>query len=458
MGDTTKTNPQVRPLARSVEEDERVELLPIGTRVGDHVIRALMARGGHGAVYEAEHCILGRRDAIKVLHRHLIGHGEMFQRFLREAQVVNQIRHPDIVDIHGYGLLENGSPYFVMELLRGTNLTAMLRARGRIPAVRALAYLEPVCAALAATHRAGVVHRDLKGSNIMVVEDLEVPRVKLLDFGIAKLLTMDFPRQPLTSAGQRLGTPHAMAPEQIRGAQVDQRTDVYALGVLLYHLLTARYPFESGGGLDVEWLHLSAPPPRPSLRAPVSSAIDAVVLRCLEKDPERRFPDVCTFIEALREAVGAPAAEHKSPVSARVKAVAIHAEVEVEESAHEDGAVLEEIADLLDSVERDLLAGGFTLALQTGTSLLGFRVLPDDTTQAGQELDATTALVRDLHRRTAVQHGARRVKLYLCVGVDQAEVRRTASGPELVGGPIARVAEWARRDPSGLCESWHWEQ
>lgn len=442
---------RVLPRARQFEKDcEQGGELPAGTIVGEHVIRGLLARGGHGAVYEAEHRMLGRRDAIKVLHQHLTGNGEMLQRFVREARVVNQIRHPNVVDVYDYGILADGSPYFVMELLEGLNMSAMLRARGRVSPARALAYLEPVCAALEAAHRAGVIHRDLKGSNIIVVEDKDPPRVKLLDFGVAKLLTAD-PSQPgLTAVGERLGTPHAMAPEQIRGATIDQRTDIYALGVLLYHLLTARYPFESSDGLEVEWLHLSAPPPRPSLRAPVSAALDAVVLRCLEKEPERRYPDIASFLDALREAAAPDGGGDGQQATAAVKALAVHVELEIDEGAQEDHAVLDQVAEILDGAERGLQAAGFILSLQAGTSLLGIRVLPDDVARAGCERQAAIALAQSLCQRVDARQSEPRVRAYLCVHVDRAEVRWTASGLELVGGPVAKVSEWVRRDSGRL--------
>ncbi|HZI05513.1 MAG TPA: serine/threonine-protein kinase, partial [Archangium sp.] len=201
------------------------------------MLKAVLASGGHGAVYEAEHRILGRRAAVKVLHPHLTDQGEMLQRFVREARVVNQIRHPHIVDVYDFGMLQDGSPYYVMELLPGRTLSQLLQERGRLSPERALAYLEPVCAALEAAHQAGVVHRDLKASNVAVVSEGEPPVVKLLDFGIAKLIHLEPGQEGLTMAGQRLGTSQAMAPEQFRGGMIGPTTGVYALGVLLYQML-----------------------------------------------------------------------------------------------------------------------------------------------------------------------------------------------------------------------------
>src|SRR5262249_51990372 len=145
---------------------------------------------------------------------------------------------PNIIDIFEFGQLQDGRPYYVMELLEGSTLESVVGQRGRFSAQEAVELLDPICAALGAVHAAGIVHRDLKASNIAFAVENDAKRIKLLDFGIAKLIHAEPGVPGLTSAGKRLGTPHAMAPEQIRGGPVDARTDIYALGVLLYYLLT----------------------------------------------------------------------------------------------------------------------------------------------------------------------------------------------------------------------------
>ncbi|MBS2022739.1 MAG: serine/threonine protein kinase, partial [Deltaproteobacteria bacterium] len=200
-----------------------------GHALGDYVLEELLAVGGCGTVYSARHRLLGRPAAIKVLHRELSTSPEMFERFVREARVVNQIRHPNIVDVYGFGEVDTGRPFLVMELLSGVGLQTMLERRHRLAPAEALLYLEPICAALRAAHEAGVVHRDLKANNVMVLAEGDSPRVKLLDFGIAKLVRPSPGDAQLTAVGQRLGTPTAMAPEQIRGGTIDARTDIYAL-------------------------------------------------------------------------------------------------------------------------------------------------------------------------------------------------------------------------------------
>src|SRR5688572_3395436 len=241
--------------ARRPAPVERGRLEP-GTLAGEYMLRTVLASGGHGTVYEAEHRVLGRRAAVKVLHPHLSVHEDMLQRFVREAQVVNKIGHPNIVDIYEFGMMPDGSPYSVMELLPGRTLSQLLKERGRLSPERAFSFLEPICGALGAAHRAGVVHRDLKASNVAVVSEGEQPQVKLLDFGIAKLIHLEPGQEGLTQVGQRLGTSQAMAPEQFRGGPIGPTTDIYALGVLLYQMLTGSYPFQAEDRLEVERMHL----------------------------------------------------------------------------------------------------------------------------------------------------------------------------------------------------------
>ncbi|WP_369945996.1 serine/threonine-protein kinase [Vitiosangium sp. GDMCC 1.1324] len=417
-----------------------------GSLAGEYMLKAVLASGGHGAVYEAEHRILGRRAAVKVLHPHLTDQGEMLQRFVREARVVNQIRHPHIVDVYDFGMLPDGSPYYVMELLPGRTLSQLLQERGRLSPERALAYLEPVCGALEAAHRAGVVHRDLKASNVAVVSEGDPPVVKLLDFGIAKFIHPEPGQEGLTVAGQRLGTSQAMAPEQFRGGSIGPTTDVYALGVLLYQMLTGHYPYQSEDRLEVERMHLEAPPPRPSTEAPVPPAVDAVVLRCLEKEADRRYPDVASFRAALREAVVPMSAERVTATGRSVRAFALHAEVVLEEGA-EDDAAYATVSEVLDGLEQDLRAAGFVLAVQTGMALLGVRPL-DEPPRA----DAHTLLetARELHQRAQARAAGTRVSVRACAHVGQVDARRGPEGIEVTGGPLADIAGWVVRDTSGF--------
>ncbi|HEX7623584.1 MAG TPA: serine/threonine-protein kinase, partial [Anaeromyxobacteraceae bacterium] len=280
--------------------------IPLGSLVGEYVVLGFLGAGAHGGVYVAEHRVAGHRAAVKVLHPDAADSIEITARFVREARAVNQVRHPGIVDIYDIGVLPDGRPFCVMELLRGRTLQALLQERAPLLPAEAVAYLTPVCEALQAAHDAGVVHRDVKASNVMLLSEGNAPQVKLLDFGVAKLLEPS--AAGLTTQGQRIGTPASMSPEQIRGGPIDRRADVYALGVLLHRMLTGRQPFEAADPAELERMHLEAAPPRPSALAPVPPSFDAVVARCLEKDRERRWPSATAVAEAARAALGGPSA------------------------------------------------------------------------------------------------------------------------------------------------------
>ncbi len=419
----------------SLSLDTGGELAP-GDRAGEYLILGTLAIGGCGTVYSAEHRVLERKAAVKVLHSQLASSPEMVERFVREARVVNRIRHPNIVDIYEFGELPDRRPYFVMELLQGQSLAALVEQRGRLSPAQALAYLEPVCGALAAAHAAGVVHRDLKGSNVAVVRDGEKPQVKLLDFGIAKLMRAGPGERGITAVGQRIGTPYAMAPEQVRGTAIDARADIYALGVLVFQLITGRYPFVSSDALEIERLHVEAPPPRPSAFAPVPPAIDAVVLRCLEKDPAQRYPDVRAFVAALRSAV------HGTPEQAAQGGRGVAVYVEVSINGTEDESLLVNLATLLDRTEETLRKGGFSLYLQTGAALLGVRLL---STVAGEERKERAAAIELARSLLAPQQDVvadPRLKLVVQVHAAGVQVREGASGGEVNGGPLVDLEAW----------------
>jgi serine/threonine-protein kinase len=411
------------------------EELAAGTAVGAWVVRRLLGSGGHGSVYLAEHAGSAAPVALKVLHRRAAESEEMRSRFAREVEVVNAIRHPNVVAVHGVGTLRDGRPWCAMELLRGTSLRELVGARGPLSLPEAIAILEPVCAALAAAHERGVVHRDVKGSNVLVDEGPPLT-VKLIDFGVAKWAAPGAPG--LTVAGQRLGTIACMAPEQIRGGAVDARTDVYALGVLLFQLVTGTLPFPSSDPLDLERAHLEAPPPRPSAVAPVPPALDAVVARSMAKRPEERHESVGAFLAALREAAGArPAAGGERAVPA----VAIHLVVEPREGAADDALVA--AADAVEAAGASLRAAGWSAALTTSESVLAVRPLPPEASAARAACAAAIALARDLH--VAASRAGDGLRVAVAVHVAEALVRAGPSGPEVAGGPACDTAGWGAR-------------
>ncbi|HTE54740.1 MAG TPA: serine/threonine-protein kinase [Kofleriaceae bacterium] len=404
--------------------------LQAGDDVGHWTIVGQLAVGGCGAVYAARHRVLDRPAAIKVLHRELAANPAMVQRFVLEARAVNLIRHPNIIDVFDFGELPDGRPYFAMELLAADDLDRRIQTEGAFTPAEALALLSPVCLALAAAHAAGFVHRDLKARNVGF---LPLPgggeAVKLLDFGIAKLLEPDSPGAPAT---QRVGTLYAMAPEQILGQPVDRRTDVYALGVLLHHLVTGQVPFDDDDPLEVERMHLDAPPPPPSLVAPVSRAIDDLVGAAMAKSPSARPSGAEAFLEALRRAVNGPRAgrgalDHRA-------ALAVHVTVGAAAGPDLDDAALDDMETSLALARGSLAEAGFDVVLDAATTLLGVAPLPASSAgRAAVRRAAVTAATRI--------EGAATTSVHIHTG----EVELVAGA--ITGGPLLDTSGWLPDEP-----------
>jgi serine/threonine-protein kinase len=278
----------------------------IGRPVGNYVLCEQLGAGGMGAVYLALHPKIGREVAVKVLAPHLSHQPQIAERFLVEARAVARIRHPNVIDIYDFGALDDGRLYYVMELLEGCELRTVLERRRKLSPLELWPYLEQICAGLQAAHDQGIVHRDLKPENIFVVAGKEL-RVKLLDFGIAKLLeSEDGPSR--TTTGMVIGTPRYIAPEQAAGkpALVSPRTDLYSLGVILYLALGGRPPFEAEINAILIAMHIAdTPRPLRELEPTLPEAIAALVERCLEKEPSRRPASAVALAQAFRAALGA---------------------------------------------------------------------------------------------------------------------------------------------------------
>jgi serine/threonine-protein kinase len=273
-----------------------------GTQVGAYRVLERIGAGGMGEVWLAEHAMLGRRAAIKVLHAEYSSRAEIVTRFFNEARAATAIADPGIVQIFDFGHHVDGSAFIVMELLDGEPLDKRLARLGVLALPDALRILRQVATTLGAAHARGIVHRDLKPENIFLVRDPEVAggeRAKILDFGIAKLGGNAPGVKTQTSA--MMGTPTYMSPEQCRGAgHVDQRSDVYSLGCVLFTLVVGRPPFDAEGVGEIIAMHLREAPPRASTRAPrVTPAVDELISRCLEKDPARRFASGTELASAI---------------------------------------------------------------------------------------------------------------------------------------------------------------
>jgi serine/threonine-protein kinase len=289
-----------------VDEARLPKAQPGADRLGPYMLVERLGTGGMGAVYRALNERIGRTVAVKLLHRSLLGDRVAISRFFHEARAVNTIRHPNVVEV--YDLATDGEThYMVMELLRGRDLETLLESNpGGLPPDRVALIVEQVCGALQEAHARQILHRDLKPPNVFLCrkgpnEDF----VKLLDFGVAKLQGAGGAR--LTMEGVTLGTPEYMAPEQARGAPIDNRSDLYAVGCMTYQALTGQLPFGGGHATDVMVRHVTQPPPplrkwRPDL----PEAVEAVVLRCMAKDPAERPQTAQELAELLCAAAGVP--------------------------------------------------------------------------------------------------------------------------------------------------------
>ncbi len=289
---------------------------------GRFTLMALIARGGMGKVYRAEQAPLGRVCAVKVLNTNYIGDAdpEFQRRFFREASITSKISHPNCVTIFDYGKTDDDIYFMAMEYLEGQTLHAALRKCGVMDEYRVGRILAQVCRAVREAHQLGVIHRDLKPANIFLTrangarrdatgsapEPEEEDFVKVLDFGLVKSLS-ELPEEQLTQTGLFMGSPKYMAPEQIQGGHVDERTDIYSLGIIMYELLAGKVPFERPSSVNILMAHVGEPPPpmravNPNLVC--SPAFEEIVMACIAKDPNERIASMDMLLQAIRRAHG----------------------------------------------------------------------------------------------------------------------------------------------------------
>lgn len=390
------------------------EPLGAGALVGPYLVDEVVGRGGGGTVYRARDVHSGRPAALKVLHREWLGVPTMVQRFAREARALAHIDHPGVVGIHEVGTLHDGRPYCAMEWLEGPDLARELATRGPLSPAELAEVAIQIGGALAAVHERGLVHRDLKPANVIAVGSSVAIRYVLVDFGIARWAEAD-PGAAISS-GSTLGTPAAMAPEQIRGEPATARTDVYGFGVFLHQLLTGRAPF-SGDLAELEDQHLHAPPPRTSELAPVSPEVDAVIGRCLAKRPDDRYTSMDELVAEL-----APALLGVTPAAAACVGVFV-------EAVADDPDVGDELLELAAEV---LERGGLTVAVETGDALLAVgRDATDETRRRAVDCALALAgpgLVIRVHAAEAVARGGR----YRGGALFELDAWPRAAGPGLV--------------------------
>ena len=278
----------------------------IGQAIGNYEVVRLLGQGGMGAVYLAEHPLLGTRVAVKVLSAGVSGNADLMTRFRNEALAVVQLAHESIIKVSDFGELIDGTPYIVMEYLEGKDLSEVMRKRGAMSARDVLLFLEPICDALQSAHDQGVVHRDLKPDNIFVTSE-SPPRLKLLDFGIAKLVQHE-DSPGLTATGMIMGTPFYVSPEQGQGQikRIGPWSDIYSLGVILYEMLSGVRPFTEDSVAMLIAAHVKDLPRPLTEAAPgVPAGVAAVVHRCLKKEPEQRVGSADELLAEFRRGLAA---------------------------------------------------------------------------------------------------------------------------------------------------------
>lgn len=364
--------------------------------VDGYRVDRLIGEGGFGQVWRATRSTDGTLVAIKILHLELIRSNDALTRFDRELTAIERLDHRHVVRAFDRGTLADGRPYLVLEYIDGPSLRDVIHERGSLPPTEMLAILHPLAEALAKAHELGLVHRDVKASNVILGHDAHGPRPVLLDFGLVKLLDTDGPG--LTSSRSMLGTPAAMAPEQMKGQPVTPRTDVYALGLLAFHMLTGAPAFGGTPGVVQSYLQVHGPRPRPSAKVDIDPAIDEPIVKALAPEPDRRYATARELLEALR-AVIAPAVD-----AGEQDVVAMYVE-----GGPVDLALASGIATSL----------GMTIAMTAPDSLIAVATTVD--------VAALTAKLSDLAATAKIAIG--KTQASICAGV--------------VDGPALDVEAWA---------------
>jgi eukaryotic-like serine/threonine-protein kinase len=338
------------------------------TAIAGHTLSEQLGGGGFGTVWRAR----GPHGdvAIKILHAELIRSSDALGRFQREQEAIARVVHPNVVRSYGHGVLDDGRPYLILELLRGPTLEDEVLRRHGLPPGEVVQILATLGDALDQAHANNIIHRDVKAGNIILAQGPEGPRPVLLDFGLAKLLDQEGPG--LTNSRHMVGTPSAMSPEQLRGTPVDARTDVYSVGLLAYHMLTGERPFAGVPAIAQGYLLLHGARPRPSEKVPMDPAIDAVVMRAMAIEPADRFASVGEMVAALAHAV----APHRDGGAVQQRALGAYLEITTKDAERR-----ERCSSSLVEALREL---GFVIAIEAPDSIIA--ASPDPTLRMAQEV------------------------------------------------------------------------
>jgi serine/threonine protein kinase len=277
----------------------------IGRKIGGHyIIIEKLGEGGMGYVFKAKHTMLDKSVAIKVLREDFADNEDAFERFRREAKNTSRLNHPNAVAMFDFGQTEDNLVYIILEYIDGRDLKLILSNEGSLPETRAVHIFLQICDVLGEAHEQGIIHRDLKSENIMLCERTKKKDfVKVLDFGIAKLMNVGGRTTggTLTQKGVVFGTPQYMCPEQVQGLKMDQRSDIYSFGIIMYEVLTGSVPFDAGNPVDIMVKQVKDKPEslRKHANVKVSPALEKIIMKCIEKKPQNRFQNVQELKEAL---------------------------------------------------------------------------------------------------------------------------------------------------------------
>jgi len=271
-----------------------------------YIVEDKIGEGGFGAVFRGKQIATGREVALKILHPHNVNDETIVARFRREAEACSKLRDQHTVTTYDFDETPDGILYLAMELLRGRALHHLQKADGPLGATRVLRILDQVAASLSEAHANGIVHRDMKPENVFIESRGGEDHVKVLDFGIAKVMSDDRQVPALTAVGQTLGTLEFMSPEQLRGQKLDGRSDIYALGMMAYEMLTGKLPFASAKTpIDIINFHMKTEAPPPSKLADniaIPAAVDAIIVKMVQKDREHRFADATALRDEIARA------------------------------------------------------------------------------------------------------------------------------------------------------------
>lgn len=305
FGDDVRFCPEEGTLLIDMQSSSKLPEDLTGYRLfGDYVLKKKLGEGGMGAVYLGENTAIDQRIAIKVLHPESAGSDEIIQRFNREARAISRLTHPNTIRVFIFGKTSDPLIYLAMEYVDGKSLRDVIFKEKHLTELRAINIMRQTLHALAEAHDLGVVHRDLKPDNIMLTKFRGVDDfVKVLDFGIAKVQEKDGEEQrKLTQAGVVYGTPEYLSPEQAKGKNIDHRSDLYAMGIILYEMVTGQVPFNGNTPLAILTGHVYQKPAEPSsIRGDLSPGMQQIIMKALEKDANNRYQNAMEFLEDLEK-------------------------------------------------------------------------------------------------------------------------------------------------------------